>query len=284
MATNVTALQRLKYGDKHEQDSDEELRRFAEQTTLKIQAMSVEEINHNSVFVEELLAEATVCYEILKTRGEMREQAKKAHTAWNASLRDRRFAAVRTLRKAVTPNGQLVAAILEDEGDLSEREIASWCDELAALDQSDLDALLSALVEEGVLTFRNRKYAVRQVCTESLFPENPTEWALQQIGDAEISDEEKVVLKLMEKKGTAICPEDFPAIVNDTSFLSAVRAVGCSGGILQEKVKELRASLKRSDMYESVLNRLKDHSVLTETVINGIHLFYFPMLGERRAD
>ena len=75
---------------------------------------------------------------------------------------------------------------------------------------------MSALVKEGVLIFQNGKYAVRQICTESLFSENPTEWALKQIGNARIGDEEKVILKLKEKKETAICIEDFLAIVNDT--------------------------------------------------------------------
>ena len=77
---------------------------------------------------------------------------------------------------------------------------------------------MAALVKEGVLIFQNGKYAVIQIGTEILFSENPTVWDLKQIGNARIGDEEKVILKLIEKKETAICIEDFPAIVNDTSF------------------------------------------------------------------
>ena len=107
-----------------------------------------------------------------------------------------------------------------------QRKTSSWCDELAGLDSSDWDTLLSALVKEGVLIFQNGKYAVRQICTERLFSENPTEWALKQIGNAWSGDEEKVILKLIEKKETAICIEGFP---NDTSFkrIGYKEAGGC---------------------------------------------------------
>lgn len=77
--------------------------------------------------------------------------------------------------------------------------------------------------------FKTTSNAVRQICTERLFSENPTEWALKQIDNARIGDEEKVILKRIEKKETAICIEDFPAIVNDTSFkrIGYKEAGGC---------------------------------------------------------
>lgn len=282
MAINITSTQRILYTMRNEGKSDSELQLYAMQIAQKIQAIPPNASPRLLAQGEELLAEAAICKEILDRRKNAQSRLEQAHKEWKEMLPERKYAAVRNLKEAVTPNGQLVAAILEDEGSLSKQEISSWCDELAALGSSDLDALLSALVEEGVLFFQNGKYAVRQICTESLFPENPTEWALKQIGSAEIGDEEKVILKLIEEKETAICIEDFPAIVNETSFISAVRAVGYPQKILREKVEELRLSLRESYMYESVLNRLKHSNVLTEIVIDGIHLLYFPMLGERR--
>lgn len=284
MATNVTDTQRRLYTYRHEQDSDEELQRFVYQTTLKIQTMSVEGIARNRVSVEELLAETAVCNEILKMRKGMHEQTEKAHADWNAALQERRYAAVINLQEAVTPNGQLIAAILEEEGALSEKEIAAWCEELSAIESSTLHEILSNLVNEEVLEVQNEKYDVRRLCTEDLFPENPAEWAIKEISNQnslEDGEVEKAILYLMERKGTAICPEDLPEMIKKGSFAPIVRKMGYSGQTGKSMLEHIHAILKDSVMASVYFTDLVCMKVLRETVIDGVSLFYFPMLGER---
>lgn len=79
------------------------------------------------------------------------------------------------LKAAFTPNGQLVAAILEEEDCLTESEIHSWCDELQAIDDGEFHELLEDLASDGVIgkmdaddPASETKYQLLRVCLKSL--------------------------------------------------------------------------------------------------------------------
>ena len=81
-------------------------------------------------------------------------------------------ATYRKLRAAYTPNGQLVAAILEEEDGKTKEEIASWCEEMTALDDSELYMLLRDLVSDGIIEQREGgKYYLSSICNEDLTPD-----------------------------------------------------------------------------------------------------------------
>ncbi len=150
----------------HEHDSDEQLQRFILDNMGVVSSMPASRVAEGY----KLLGEIDACNEILKERKEKRERAEKAKKDYMASLERRRDDALLTLKAAATPNGQLVAAILEDEDGKTAEELAGWCDELASLDEAEFRALLDDLVGDGILERKaeEQKYYLRVLCTEKV--------------------------------------------------------------------------------------------------------------------
>lgn len=291
MAVNVTSTQRTVYTLRNEGKSDSELQLYIMQLAGKIQSIPPGPSRYLLSQAEELMAEAKVCEDILASRKSNRDRLEQAHKEWERRLPERRYAAILNLKEAATPNGQLIAAILEDEGSLSEQEISTWCEELAAMDRSVLHDLLNALVTEGVLDFSNNKYRIRRICTDTLFPDDPIHWAFKQVEDTELDDEEKAIVILLAKRKSAVCEEDFPGITQDMLFVGSVRDLcRCyarsklptdSEGIKQI-LNEMRSSLNESYVVQSALFNLKNRGILQITKVDKFSMFYFPMLGERK--
>ena len=73
------------------------------------------------------------------------------------------------LKEAYTPNGQLIAAILEDEDGKTLEEIMSWGEETLVFESGELLVLLNNLVNDGVLELKNDgKYYLLRTCESSL--------------------------------------------------------------------------------------------------------------------
>jgi len=86
--------------------------------------------------------------EAVKAEKNRREQEKeKIQTIYDQRVEK----AFMKLKVAYTPNGQLVAAILEDETSLTEEELHNWCDELQAIADEEFHVLLSDLVDDGII-------------------------------------------------------------------------------------------------------------------------------------
>lgn len=86
--------------------------------------------------------------EAVKAEKNRREQEKeKIQTIYDQRVEK----AFMNLKAAYTPNGQLVAAILEDETSLTEEELHNWCDELQAIADEEFHVLLSNLVDDGII-------------------------------------------------------------------------------------------------------------------------------------
>ena len=263
MEIDFTPALQILFGTK----SDEELRQIVLNNQQKIAAIPQNASGALLTQGEQFLAEMKFCTKLLKSR-------QKAREAWKNQLTERRKAAVLNLKTAVSPNGQLIAAILEDEDGKTEAEISAWCDELAAMEDSELADLLAALMNEGVLEMRDNRYFLRCVCTETLFPEYPADWALQTLkkkwGHGASSNTE-IVLRTLAFKGSALLCTDFP----DAVPAPLGDHVDCGKAAFQESLQSLDSSLA-----DVILQDCAYHGVLKESVLHGERLYYFPMLGE----
>ncbi len=148
----------------HASDSDEQLREFVLDNMRIVSSLPASRVAEGY----KLLGEIDACNEILKERQERRERVEKAKKDYLNSLERRRDDALLTLKAAATPNGQLVAAILEDEGGMTTEELAGWCDELASLDEAEFRDLLDDLAGDGILERKDGRYYLRVLCTEKV--------------------------------------------------------------------------------------------------------------------
>lgn len=150
----------------HKDDTDEQLR----ETVLRnVRAIGLlPSTNQGAMEGYKLLGEVDGCNEILAQRQAKRQKTQDAKDKWKRELADRRKKAVLNLPNAVSSNGQLVAAILEDEDGKTAEELHGWCDELAALSDEDFNALLNGLVDEGILRRKGKSYRLLTPCTEEL--------------------------------------------------------------------------------------------------------------------
>lgn len=132
----------------------------------------------NTVEIERLNAEI----KYLRTLLDLQDNIEKKYNEFRAVDIDRRkHAAIINLKTAITPNGQLIAAILEEEGKLSFEALHNWCDEMRSLSDDELSDLLNSLVAEEVLSRQDELfYSLKNICDASLFkmyiPDGPTNY------------------------------------------------------------------------------------------------------------
>ena len=251
--------------------SDSELTQLSMDNARKINAIPRNASSAQLTEAEWLLKEMEFCKEIVESR-------KNAKEKWKAALPDRVEAAILNLETAVSPNGQLVAAILEDEDGKTAAEINAWCEELAAMEEQDIVALLDALVKEGVLEQREGKYYLLRVCTETLFPEYPTEWALRVLRHKAVhyGATEEIILRSLEGSDGPLLAADFPdAVKKSSNYYWMKRNLDCDG----EDFDTLVGAIE-SGKAEYYLQDLMYDGVLQETWEHGERLYYWPMLGE----
>ena len=168
MASNYDQLRasvKSLYLIQHRDDSDDQLRETMVNNARIAQGLPPAQIAEGY----KLLGEIDACNEILKERKEAKEKIAAGKKEYESSLDRRRDDALLTLKAAPTPNGQLVAAILEEEDGKTAEELAGWCDELDSLDDADFRALLSDLVDDGIIEKReDGKYYLRVVLTDKV--------------------------------------------------------------------------------------------------------------------
>ena len=253
--------------------SNEELRRHISLMANQILATPINSSQATITQAQILLEEMTVCSDILAERKQEGERLAAAHKKWDDTILARRYAAVRNLKEAVTPNGQLVAAILEEEGSLSETDLSIWCEELESLDTNVMHNLLISLVDEGVISYENGQYTLKQICTESLLPEDIAGW-LDKRFLCSHAEEDEVILRLMQLRGTAICPEDYPQILEGKILASVAHYLDIPEERCKEIISEGRFNYKLEAWYKDGL--------LNKTKIDGFDMYYFRMMGETR--
>ena len=275
-----------------EEKSDAELQRRVLELARQSSEIRADGSSATTARLRMMLEETKVCSAILNDRKDKRERGKNAAAEWKKNLPERRYAAVLNLENAVTQNGQLVVAILEEEGESTEAELSAACreyKEFAAMDPAELRKLFAALEKEGVLTRRNKKYSIAQICTPELFPDEPVAWAIRKMGrDWDEKEIEVAILFMIARQGAAVTEEWVAEQAEHTTAAIAVREmvkIGFfKGEDVNEELAQIRDGLRDLWRREAVLQNLVSRGALCETEINGITLYYFPMLGEREAD
>ena len=155
----------------HRNDTDEMLREVIKRSGAQI--LSNTGLTDADLSLKSRLSgEVDGCVEILRSREKANEEREKKAREWNDRLPERKAKAILNLPNAASPNGQLVAAILEEAPDgLTEQQLASWCDELAAIPEEEFRALLDGLVGESILEKQeDERYRLLSVLDEDMLP------------------------------------------------------------------------------------------------------------------
>lgn len=219
-----------------------------------------------------LLGEMDACKDILERRkaaqaysDSIREALAVALENWSDTLASKRKTAMQNLRFATSYLGQLVAAVLEEESDLTAEQIKQWSDDLAKLPDSEYMALLKGLVNERILLVREGRYSLLTLCIPNLFPSDPERW----IESFAPTDKE------LGKFYDLLLQTQRPATEQDW--------------ILQNGSHYDQDRLKRNStfVYSSATRKLDEYvsqGLLSKTPVadSPLNLYYFPMLGEGR--
>lgn len=247
------------FGDKN----NIELRQIVFDNEIKASATT------NAAEVERLTEESEYCFSLIKSRVDAREE-------WKQNFPERKQKAILNLKTAVTPNGQLVAAILEDEGGLTTEEICGWCEELSVMEQSEVQAILDELVSEGVLRTTDGKYYLYRICTETLLPEDPVYWAMTVLGlsgkKGYWHSYQYILLRALEIYGIAMDPTDFPVTLRRVKEEILCTAPPEEETRISEAIDEINVGIIRE-----ILKRCTYRGILDET--KGI--YYFTIPGEK---
>lgn len=168
--------------------SDDELRNIISNNAAKVLAMPTNATASQVSEMYQLRGEQEAAAQILAERKEKRDKISASIRKWKEHEEEIPYKNFVKLKTASSANGQLVSAILEDEGDMSATELSGWCEEMAALDDSVFKLLLDELVMERVLVIKDGKYRLMHVCTPTLYPERPVEWGTRLLKQAGINE------------------------------------------------------------------------------------------------
>lgn len=241
-------------------------------------------LNQDGVELAKTSAETKACYELIKIRQLAREIEKTnqaldqyknrvirdAVSEWKANIVSRRMRAVINIPNATSYFGQLVLAVLDEEDGLGAKEICQWSEELAALSEEEMNALLNALVKEGVIIVdKEQKYRLLTLCDETLLPVDAVQWARNKYkyehNNDYLRDGQFAFLRALVARESPLTEDDWLEAALPARDL--------------ERVKK-ESHLK--DRYMDKLNELVERGVLMKTPIGNtkFNLYYFPMLGE----
>jgi len=225
----------------------------------------------------EIIGEKQAYEEILEARRAERIRSEKAEEGWPDMMHQLQNEAVLNLKTSITPNAQLIAAILEEEGDLTEDELSGWCDELASLPENGFRQLLNGMVDEKVISRKEGKYHLLNICTPSLFPED-IEWFMQErlsdnAGKKELEPIEFKVMDMLSAVGAKTA-------YSIPSYMKTYAEVYPDEVLNENNFQDLR-SLRNNEIYgiHSLLRRLVGKGLLHRYRTSDCTLFYFPMLG-----
>ena len=257
----------------HKNDTDARLQEIVVRNSSAIDGMP--QTDSGIIESYKLMGEMEACSELLSERNEKKNRIANAARDWNRKRDKNKKERFLALKNAASPNGQLVAAILEDEDGLNKEGIAGWCDELAELPEEDLRSLLAGLVEEGFLEKDDDgRYHLLGICTEDpvLSPEMAELRADRLYGDDEEErDNARRVLYVLQKENKPLSPQDcldlfgkYDALQTEPRFLHANR---------DPSEFDVRWTMKY----------LAEHGILSrEYAVEGADYYWFAMLGKRR--
>lgn len=287
MAVEITSTHRSLFDLQHRDKSDYELQKLALDNISKIQSLPPNVSSAQLFEANNLLAEIELCNEELNLRKRKRESFVVAKTKWKEKHQEKINAAILNLPTAVTPNGQLVTAILEDDGDKTAQELAAWCEEFTAMPDEEFSALLKNLVNEGVIVKNKKTYSLTNICTKTLIPDDIVDRALKRIGpDKGFVGSDYIYyeffIRLAAKTQEALSYDSFPEILDTGEALSVIRSMGYG----RETLDKFKGILKLRKLIE-IFPGIMSYGIFSSEYIKGSgqshEFFYFKMLGEKEA-
>ena len=168
--------------------------------------------------LEKKIATASTILETRKARAKKME----AFTTEREAYHDERL---KELRAAHTPNGQLIAAILEEENWKTIDELNSWCDELATMDRTELKELLQGFTLDGVIEKKGDKYGLVRLCEDNLMFSNEDcfkEWVITKCRNYQINQNKSLELLWVAPDGRRYQTYGYLAKIIYTETLSSL--------------------------------------------------------------
>jgi hypothetical protein len=223
------------------------------------------------------------CNEIIESRKKEKEERNTASETWKSIIKQQKESNILNLPAASSANGQLIAAILEDEDGKTAEEITGWCDELAALGLDECKSLLDQLVSENILELgEDQKYYLLNICAPTLFPSDidVTTWTQRHFKrHPELeSYTAKLIIAIIHffkepfttddltERIKNLSGKDVKLLVDDYPFLAGIGSV---------------SSALEKDSIGWAVRQLSKNRMLASTRINRYNLYYFYMLGEK---
>ena len=259
----------------HKNKTDEELRAILMHNAMAAQHQDGAELCKT-------VGESDACSEILQQRNKKREREEAeqeafldALFAWRRSHNERFEKAIINLPVATSYQGQLVAAILEEEDGLTAAEIAKWSTELSEMKEAEYKRLLSSLVSEGVIALDSGRYWLLSVCDKTLKLTNPLLWVqkISKLKNVELSKNQLAFL-------TTLSTQDDPLTEYDWFELVAFRPSDLAN--MKSAFKREYANSWAMDKLND-LEKLVDLDILKQTPVDGQKwsFYHFPLVGER---
>lgn len=275
MSYDVDTFWEEHYRNEHKDKSDAELRQIVLNSSKKVTALPTSPTPKMLADAKQWLAEAKACNAILSARNDARIARTAAIKEWKDGQDAAKMKAILNLPTGITPNGQLVAAILEDEGAaMTAQEIAGWCDELGELEEADLQSLLDGLQRERIIGRDGDKYFLRQAVTESLYPDTTYHSVaeLKELTDDMYGAEAYLILQIIEGEGHPMALEEIRSELSSYAYLKTVFP---EEGLTNEDFEWDEYDFERACSY------LTSGGLLTRLHLAGQTFYYYPMIGSK---
>ena len=141
---------------------------------------------------------SNVCKKLLNEKKDWKKRCVDARAELTSKMQRWRHEYILNLKAAASANGQLIAAVLEEEDGLTTDQIGSWCEELEMLSSDALDSLLHELCLERIIKRDNEgKYHLRYILNEDLKAVPETEWIKKELKLDELEENYKYLLDLL---------------------------------------------------------------------------------------
>lgn len=260
----LKALKKVQYLAEHLGDSDENLIRIAQENQMKLTMMDSRQL----VAMADLVAEIESINEILTIRKKDKERLDRTRDFLSTKSNEYVIRNINNLPYAVTANGQLVAAILEDEDGLTEDELYTWCDELEQLERDDFILLLNGLRSEGVIKLSDNVYHLLAICGKNLMADEPCEFACLRIDRSAFDHEEKEVMKqiagLMLTEGGYLIENDLEKTIERNNYSEF-------STLLSKDISDIK----------TILRKMKAAKIIDVENINDVNVYGFHVLGNK---
>ena len=230
------------------------------------------------------LAEQQACTRILNKFAEFENKKK----GFADSEDERREEIFRNLKYASTLNGQIVIALLNEEGPMKQSEIHQWCDELKSLSDSEFYELLKGLYDEYTIDHYDipvenddrYPYTPLYEFTTYLLPPRGsyTEWAVKYLKAHRIDIDPLLInfIRTIEIFGPMYA-EDFIDEYNSFENALSDDEFFTSGLEIENDPRHFRSHLHRA--YDIIR---KKHITTSGLDMSSRLIYYIPFMGEGR--